>query len=321
MIRKTQNGFTLLETMVSLAVLSIVAGIVMSGMIGMMKVQGTIANRTEMHTSVRSVTELLEQEVGQAGRISLAAPGTVVTMAAVNGTNNQAITLTPASANNNLFVGETLVVDAGDLQETVVVGGSDAAPTALFVNNHAAGAPVNVQGGFANGIVAPALTNGSSGTVLKLFGDLNNDGNMYYVEYTCDTTTGILYRQQLAYNAAPASKIATPSLAQERTMSLLTNILANPNDLNNNAVPCFSYQTQTASLTNGATTFVTDVAITLTEQTQFKDPQTQQYQQETKALLNVSPRNVVDSWRLASAKFYNRAQQMPDTVTALLPGD
>jgi hypothetical protein len=102
-------------------------------------------------------------------------------------------------------------------------------------------------------------------------------------------------------------------------MSLLSNILANPNDLNNNAVPCFSYQTQTASLASGATTFVTDVAITLTEQTQFKDPQTQQYQQETKALLNVSPRNVVESWRLASAKFYNRAQPMPDTVTALLP--
>ena len=47
--------------------------------------------------------------------------------------------------------------------------------------------------------------------------------------------------------------------------------------------------------------YVLDVAITLTVRTQIKDPTTGQYQRETKALLNVSPRNVFHVWQLASA--------------------
>src|SRR5258707_15132415 len=76
MTHKEQTGFTLLETMVSLAVLLAVSAIVMGGMNQMMKTQGTVANRTEMHTSVRDATEVLEQEIGPAGKGSLpAAPG------------------------------------------------------------------------------------------------------------------------------------------------------------------------------------------------------------------------------------------------------
>src|SRR5207248_5847913 len=74
MMRKKQAGFTLMETMVSLVVLLGVSAIVMSGMVQMMYTEGTITNRTEMHTSVRSATELLEQEIGQAGKISLPPP-------------------------------------------------------------------------------------------------------------------------------------------------------------------------------------------------------------------------------------------------------
>src|SRR5712664_705456 len=74
MTHKEQTGFTLLETMVSLAVLLAVSAIVMGGMNQMMRTQGTVANRTEMHTSVRDATEVLEQEIGQAGKISLPTP-------------------------------------------------------------------------------------------------------------------------------------------------------------------------------------------------------------------------------------------------------
>src|SRR5260370_7700340 len=71
MTRKQHAGFTLIETMVSLIVLLAVSAIVMGGMSQVMKTQGTIANRTEMHTSVRGATQLMEQEIGQAGMISL----------------------------------------------------------------------------------------------------------------------------------------------------------------------------------------------------------------------------------------------------------
>jgi len=78
--------------------------------------------------------------------------------------------------------------------------------------------------------------------------------------------------------------------------------------------PCFSYQTETV---NG-TVYVTDVAITLTVQTQQVDPITKQFQKETKALLNVSPRNVVNVWELAAIGLFNRVQPMPPSILNLL---
>ncbi len=69
--QRRQSGFTLIETMVSLVILLAATGFVMSGMVQLMKTQGTIVNRTEMHSSVRSATELMQQEIGQAGMVSL----------------------------------------------------------------------------------------------------------------------------------------------------------------------------------------------------------------------------------------------------------
>src|SRR5258707_10766036 len=82
MTRKRQVGFSLLETLVALAVLLVVGGIVMTGMVQLMKTQSTIANRTEMHTSVRSATELLQQEIGQAGDVFLLGPKNFIKLGA-----------------------------------------------------------------------------------------------------------------------------------------------------------------------------------------------------------------------------------------------
>src|SRR5438128_11684921 len=112
-----------------------------------------------------------------------------------------------------MFVGEKLVIDTGEKEETVSVSAVDNANsiiTATFLNDHAAGAPVAVAGGFASGVVPPGVANGSTGTVLKMFGDINSDGNMVYVEYTCDTANHFLYRNVMAWNAA-AKPALTPS--------------------------------------------------------------------------------------------------------------
>jgi hypothetical protein len=45
---------------------------------------------------------------------------------------------------------------------------------------------------------------------------------------------------------------------------------------------------------------------------------TKRKQQETKALLNVSPRNVFNSWALAGMSYTDRIQSTPASVTALL---
>jgi len=50
------------------------------------------------------------------------------------------------------------------------------------------------------------------------------------------------------------------------------------------------------------------VSLTLTVQTQNVDPKTRQLQTETKALLNVSPRNVFDAWLLGGGAVTTRLQ-------------
>ena len=98
---------------------------------------------------------------------------------------------------------------------------------------------------------------------------------------------------------------------------LLGNILDNPG-----GTPCFMYQTSTFTIDTVPPTpftFVLDVAVTLTVQTQQVDPVTKAYQTETKALLNVSPRNVFNAWAMAGIGYTDRIQSTPLSVTSLLP--
>ena len=310
----SEAGFSLPELLISITIFLVISGVVTQALLQMTNSQRTIWNRTQMHSGVRSATELLQQEVGQAGRISL--PYTTTLGAAVAagaqtvGVNQVTPGGTVASV-AGIFQGEQLTIDAGDNQETVAITAVSTAGktiTGVFTVAHAAGAPIMVLGGFANGIVplAPGFVNGSTVNLLKLFGDINGDGNMVYIEYKCDTAAGKLYRNVMAYDAVAK---AAPTSSQ----ILLGNILANPD-----GTGCFIYEPNPLPVV-GVTTYVLDVAITLTVQTQTKDPITNLFQTETKALLNVSPRNVFNVWQLASAGITNRVQPMPLSVTNLLP--
>jgi len=324
----SQAGFSLVELMISIAIFLVISGTVTQALLQLTRSQSTIWNRTQMHAGVRSATELLQQEVGQAGRISLPYTTTLSGAAAVGAQTvgvNQVINAATVASVSGIFVGEQLTIDAGEdaagneAQETVAVTAVNTTGhtiSAVFTIAHAAGTPVMVLGGFANGVVplAPGFTNGSSPTVLKLYGDINGDGNMVYVEYTCDTALGMLYRNVMPFDQVAAK--AAPTSSQ----ILLGNIQRNPD-----GTGCFTYEPSPLPVVNVVfngvstpTTFVLDVAITLTVKTQMKDPITNLFQNETKALLNVSPRNVFNVWQLASAGIFNRVQQMPSTVTNLL---
>jgi hypothetical protein len=126
---------------------------------------------------------------------------------------------------------------------------------------------------------------------------------MVYVEYTCDLTAKKLYRNVMAWNAATKPVVT-------EGMALLNNVIANPG-----GAPCFTYQTQLVT----GTTFVTGVAVTLSVQSQQKDVYSKQFQQATKTLLNVSPRNIFLVWTMASIGITNRLQPMPPAILALLP--
>ena len=298
--RRSDEGFTLIEMMITVLVLMIVSGTVMKGVLDLTNLHNTIMNRTDMHSGVRNATELLTQEVGQAGRIALPAPVTLTAGSAVG-----AVALNVTST-TGMFIGEQLNIDTGALQETAavtaVVSGTQISVSTL-TKGHANAVPVKASGGFAAGVVPAAVANGSTGALLKIFGDINGDGNMVYVEYRCDTAAGRLYRNSMPFDAG-----AKPAITVEQI--LIDNILPNPD-----ATPCFTYQTQVIS----GTTYVLDVAITLTVRTQNRDLNTGQFMTETKALLNVSPRNVFNVWQLAGLGVTNRVQPIPPTVQALLP--
>ena len=292
------EGFTLIEMMITVLLLMVVCGTVLKGVLDLTFLHNTIINRTAMHTGVRNATELLTQEVGQAGRISLPAPVTLTAATAV------AATTMNVSSSTGMFIGEQLLIDTGAQEETdnvTAINGNQLTVGAL-AKTHANAVPVAAPGGFSSGVVPASTMNGSDGSTLKIFGDINGDGNMVYVEYWCDIANGRLYRNSMPFTAG-----AKPMVTVDKV--LIDNILANPD-----GTACFTYQTQLVS----GITYVTDVAITLTVQTSTRDRNTGLFQTETKALLNVSPRNVFNVWQLAGLGVTNRVQPIPPSVTALL---
>ena len=329
------RGFSLLEMMISMVVLLGITGMVMSALLQTTHTEGTVHNRTEMHASVRSATELLQQEIGQAGRVALPPGNFSLTQNVTASATAQSVGVT-AGAAAGMFAGEYLVIDAGtgypngistvtslalcnpapcSNQETVQVTAVNSASntfSAIFNFSHNSGAPVTVQGGFGTGVVpesaAPySMTNGSDQTHLKLYGDINGDGKMVYLEYICDWAgSGNLYRSETAFD----STTNTPTINAKQV--LLPNLVSTGNP---GGTPCFVYQEQPTNCNSTVTNpcFVTDVAVTLTVQTQQPDPSTGLYQKETKALLNVSPRNVFDAYQL-STNSNNRVQPMPPAV-------
>ena len=328
-----ESGFSLIELMIALGILLSVSAIVAQVMFQMTMTQGTISNRTAMHSSVRSATELLQQEIGQAGSIALPPPAVpLLLLGAVTGLGASA---TPGVTDSTgMFPGMQLVIGPDAVsgcpgvqcasRETVTLTavGTNTI-TAIFQDPHAVGAAVSVAGVFAAGVVpisgdkiitidaaganqVTTLTSAqaSSGTLLKLFGDINGDGIMVYVEYACNTGTpsapGTFTRSVTPFTAG----------AQVAAQPLLTNLLANPG-----GAPCFDYQRKPV----GNNTYVINVTVTLTVQTETRDPQTNVFQTETKALLNVSPRNIYEAWQLSGSNMVSRIQPMPYTVVNLLP--
>jgi prepilin-type N-terminal cleavage/methylation domain-containing protein len=324
---RSEAGFTLVEMLVATGLLLVISSIVTSALLQMTNHQQTIWNRTEMHSGVRGATELLQQEVGQAGRITLpGATGAVILTQPIAlpppGTVCAPGVPVPATVSSTLgmFVGEWLTTLDGDAAETVAIASITSATTitACFTQQHNANTTsLRALGGFSSGIVAPSLANGSTANRLKLYGDVNGDGTMVYIEYYCDNgdpgTNGTfnLYRNVVQ----PFVPFGTPAVVKppvDSSMVLLGNIHPNPLDAGGVARACFVYQEPAPGM-------VLDVAVTLTVWSQSRDPITRQFQTETKALLNVSPRNVFFTWEFAGLNYMNRIQPMPAAITPLLP--
>src|SRR5258706_16039340 len=105
----------MVEMMITVLVLMIVSGTVMKGVLDLTNLHNTIMNRPDMHAGVRNATELLTQEVGQAGRIALPA---AVAITAATAIGDVSVNVNSAAG---MFAGERLLIDTGANEETATV--------------------------------------------------------------------------------------------------------------------------------------------------------------------------------------------------------
>ncbi len=286
---QSEAGFSLLELTASMAILLVVCGAALSALGAFQKSYGSTLLRSDMHAGVRSATELLAQEIGQAGSV----PATQTTLgAAVTALSTAQVVTVGSSA--GMYVGEKLQIDTGATQETVTITALSYTLntiTAVFTQAHASGVLVQAIGVFPQGILSS-----STGTQLQMFGDINADGTLQFVEYNCDTTAGTLTRS------------ITPvigSTAKNTPVVLVQNLIANPG-----GTSCFQY----TWTTSGTYTIATSVSLTLTTQTAKPDPQTGVYATMTKSFLNLDPRNLIDGLDLANNSMTNRLQPTPSNL-------
>src|SRR5579862_1257638 len=119
------EGFSLPELLIAVTILLIISSAVTQGLLQLTNSQTTISNRTEMHSGVRSATELLQQEVGQAGRVALPGSGTLSAAVAASAAT-VGVTFNPTYSPwspSPFFIGEFVVVDGGSNAETVALTG------------------------------------------------------------------------------------------------------------------------------------------------------------------------------------------------------
>jgi prepilin-type N-terminal cleavage/methylation domain-containing protein len=291
------EGFSLLEMMLTMAVLLVISGGIFSAISSSEQSYARTELKSDMYENVRGAAELMAQEIGQAGLVNL--PASTLSAAV---SPNATAQIVAVSSTASMFVNEQVLVDAGTNSEELVTltGVNVVTITAVFGKPHAAGVPINVLGVFPNGVVAPATTDGSTANVLNIFGDINADGSLVYVRYTCTPGTA----------AAPGTltrsvTTITPGVdAVSASQTLLSTVVGGT------GAACFQYTTAAAA----GFTFVTNVGFTLSVQATRPDPQTGVYPQMTKSFLNLAPRNVSAGLELANAGITNRLQPTPANV-------
>ena len=307
----TCRGFTLLELMVSVLILSLIMGAFIAALSTSEQSYARTELGSDMYENVRSVAELLAQEIGQAGLVSL--PATTLTAAV---TGNPAAQAVNVSQTTSMYVGEQLLVDAGGASEELVTLTAVTSTTmsGIFQNAHASGAPVTVLGAYPSGIVPVGATDGSTSvagpakSVLNMYGDINGDGSLVYVRYTCDTTAtpGTLTR---------SVTIITPGVNTiNAPQTLLSTLIPNPpSPAYPTGVPCFQFTSYPVG--TPVNTYVTNVGLTISVRSLTPDPQTQAYLTMTKSFLDLAPRNVLAGFELGNAGLTTRLQAQPPNVS------
>ena len=289
----------MVELMIATSILLVVSGTALSLLSSFENQYTSTVLKADMHGGLRNTMETLEQEIGQAGLVTLAQ--TTLTGGVTAAAPSQTVNVV---ATTGMYAGEKLQIDLGSAQETITVTAlTGTSITGIFQKSHASGAIVKVAGVFPQGILTS-----STATQLNLFGDINADGNVVFLQYTCDITSGTLNRSITPVTAN----------AKNAAVVLLDNLVANPAPAGGTPPPCFAYPTATSVNVAGTTyTFIPSVSVTLTGQSSQIDPTTKTYATETKVFPNLTPRNVVIGVGFAQSGLGNYLQPNPSSCLLL----
>ncbi|MGH7461886.1 MAG: PilW family protein [Longimicrobiales bacterium] len=191
------RGFSLLELLISMVVLTIVMGALMQFM-GMLQQRYTREQRAAGASQTgKTVLELLAMDTGQAGYLGGGETTTTANITA-DPAAQPAILVNLNNIFNNIYVNRVLIVDLNQpgallLQENVRVQSVDAGAgtvTALFKLSHAPGTYVRISDApYPQGILYSTATDAtnvaytSNSTRLRILGELWGDGNLRFVEY------------------------------------------------------------------------------------------------------------------------------------------
>jgi len=333
----TCRGFSLLELLVSMAVLVVIAG----GVISMISYNEQTFARTEqqsdMYENVRAVAELMAQEIGQAGFVDLPTGTASPTLSAAAAVGAQTVAV---SSTTSMYAGEILLVDAGALEEPVTIASLTSTSitiTGTFANHHGPGTVIHAIGVSPNGIVSPSsnattsagvscvtspngvtytITDGSTCSVLNLWGDLNSDGTLVYVRYTCNTPTTPGPTNTPGTLTRSVTTITPGGTTVSTAQTLLSTLIQNPPSTA--PTPCFQFDISTQQITVGSSTktyyMVANVGLTISVQTLKPDLMTGQYLTMTKSFLDLSPRNILAGYEQAYWGDASRLQDQPPNV-------
>jgi prepilin-type N-terminal cleavage/methylation domain-containing protein len=328
-------GFTLMELLVSLAVFLVISAAVLGSMMDAQRRHRSEELHASLQDKMRAAMEMMVQEIGQAGLPAsgvdvngLAEPiaNIVHPSAALNPGADQVLTVDSVSG---LYPNEFVYVDNGSSQEfqqiTAISTSGTAPQITLDLNqkhsaNNSAGSccaatPLYALGTIPGGILpltdpvdsAPPTPGQSSQYQLELWGDLAGNGkSLIFVKYACPTAyPGNFTRQQWDVQTG------TPQTAA-------------PVVLLDNVIDCkFTYpdpSTLHTTSVGGGTQMVTSVGISLTIQSQTKDPVTGNYVTLKKSLLTIQPRNIIAADQQNQSGYTQELQPNPTSgIFANLP--
>lgn len=350
---RNESGFSLLELLISMAVLLVISGAVMGGLTYSQKGYRSSQVRVSLQQSMRAALELMVQEIGQAGlqpagvdTDGLGAPLTTVLASACTtkciSTGASTIQVTSVTA---IYPGEWLWVDAAPtldcypsavcehMQVQSVSAGSPATITftSAFAHDHVAQTingttyptPIYGMGAYPQGIVPSGLTSsgGSNASQLELFGDVNGTGNsLLAIIYVCPSSYPGAFTRTV-YDATTGVQLSSSNLLSNVTACQFSyNCLGAPPVTNNDG--CVSPVGSAPSFLG--IPVVTTVGITITAQSQTNDPQTGQPITLTKSFLNIQPRNVISALRQVASCATNadscrEANELQTTIPGNLP--